>query len=82
MNDWFEWNDVRCTEYGIHVLEQPVLTLPNERATFVDVRAAAGVLRFWRATPSTMIWCSPRSAWWRIWNGTRRLLLTSRAAGE
>lgn len=28
MNDWFEWNGKRCTEYGIHVLEQPPLTLP------------------------------------------------------
>ena len=42
MNDWFEWNEVRCTEYGIHVLEQPVLTLPNERATFVDVPGRSG----------------------------------------
>ena len=24
MNDWFEWNGRRCTELGIHVLEQPV----------------------------------------------------------
>ena len=44
MNDWFEWNDVRCTEHGIHVLEQPVLTLPNERATFVDVPGRSGSL--------------------------------------
>ena len=44
MKDWFEWNDVRCTEYGIHVLEQPVLTLPNERATFVDVPGRSGSL--------------------------------------
>ena len=27
MNDWFEWNGKRCTEYGIHVSEQPPLTL-------------------------------------------------------
>ena len=44
MNDWFEWNEVRCTEYGIHVLEQPVLTLPNERATFMDVPGRSGSL--------------------------------------
>ena len=42
MNDWFEWNGVRSTEYGVHVLEQPVLTLPNERATFVDVPGRSG----------------------------------------
>ena len=47
MNDWFEWNDVRCTEYGIHVLEQPAPALPNERATFVDRdrRAVARIRR-------------------------------------
>ena len=44
MNDWFEWNDVRCTEHGIHVLEQPVLMLPNERTTFVDVPGRSGSL--------------------------------------
>ena len=44
MNDWFEWNGVRSTEYGVHVLEQPVLTLPNERATFVDVPGRSGSL--------------------------------------
>ena len=30
MNDWFSWNGVKCTEYGIHVLEQPPVTLPAE----------------------------------------------------
>lgn len=40
MNDWFEWNGKRCTEYGIHVLEQPPLTLPAERVTFTDVPGA------------------------------------------
>ena len=44
MNDWFEWNGVRSTEYGVHVLDQPVLTLPNERATFVDVPGRSGSL--------------------------------------
>ena len=44
MNDWFEWNGKRCTQYGIHVLEQPPLTLPNERATFVDVPGRSGSL--------------------------------------
>ena len=37
MNDWFEWNGKRCTEYGIRVSEQPPLTLPAERVTFTDV---------------------------------------------
>ena len=44
MNDWFEWNGVRCTEYGIHVLEQPPLTVPSERATFTDVPGRSGSL--------------------------------------
>ena len=44
MNDWFEWNGVRCTEYGIHVLEQPHLTVPSERATFTDVPGRSGSL--------------------------------------
>ena len=44
MNDWFEWNGKRCTEYGIHVSEQPPLTLPAERVTFIDVPGRSGSL--------------------------------------
>lgn len=44
MNDWFEWNGVRSTSYGVHVLEQPPITLPAERATFTDVPGRSGSL--------------------------------------
>ena len=44
MNDWFEWNGVSCTEYGIHVLEQPSVTVPSERVTFTDVPGRSGSL--------------------------------------
>lgn len=44
MNDWFEWNGVRCTQYGIHVLEQPPITIPSERATFTNVPGRSGSL--------------------------------------
>ena len=44
MKDWFEWNDVRCTEYGIHVLEQPPVMIPSERVTFTDVPGRSGSL--------------------------------------
>lgn len=44
MNDWFEWNGFKCTQYGIRVLEQPPITLPSERVTFVDVPGRSGSL--------------------------------------
>lgn len=44
MNDWFEWNGKRCTEYGIHVSEQPPITIPNERATFTSIPGRPGSL--------------------------------------
>ena len=44
MNDWFEWNGIRCTQYGIHVLEQPPVTIPSERITFTDVPGRSGSL--------------------------------------
>ena len=44
MMDWFEWNGIRCTQYGIHVLEQPPVTLPSERVTFTDVPGRSGSL--------------------------------------
>lgn len=44
MNDWFEWNGVRCTEYGIHVTEQPPVMILSERATFTNVPERSGSL--------------------------------------
>ena len=44
MMDWFEWNGVRCTQYGIHVLEQPPVTIPSERVAFTDVPGRSGSL--------------------------------------
>ena len=44
MMDWFEWNGVRCTQYGIHVLEQPPVTIPSERVTFTDAPGRSGSL--------------------------------------
>jgi phage-related protein len=44
LNDWFSWNGVRCTEYGIHVSEQPPITVPAERATFTNVPGRPGSL--------------------------------------
>ena len=44
MNDWFEWNGVRCTAYGIHVTEQPSIIRPSERVTFTNVPGRNGSL--------------------------------------
>jgi len=44
MQDWFEWNGKKCTEYGIHVSEQPPITIPAERATFTNVPGRSGSL--------------------------------------
>ena len=44
MNDWFIWNGVKCTEYGVHVLEQPPMTIPAERATFTNIPGRSGSL--------------------------------------
>lgn len=44
MTDWFEWNGVRCTEYGVHVSEQPPLTIPAERVTYANVPGRSGSL--------------------------------------
>jgi len=44
MNDWFEWNGVRCTEYGIYVSEQPHITMPQERSTQTKIPGRPGSL--------------------------------------
>lgn len=44
MNDWFEWNGVPCTNYGIHVLSQPTIIKPAERAERVQIPGRSGTL--------------------------------------
>ena len=44
MNDWFLWKGQKCTEFGIHVSEQPPVTIPSERATFTNVPGRSGSL--------------------------------------
>lgn len=44
MNDWFLWKGQKCTELGIHVSEQPPITIPSERATFTNVPGRSGSL--------------------------------------
>ncbi len=44
MNDWFEWNGKKCTDFGIHVSEHPPITLPAERSTFTNVPGRSGSL--------------------------------------
>ena len=43
-NDWFAWNGIRCTEYGIHVSEQPSITIPSERVTYTNIPGRPGSL--------------------------------------
>ena len=44
MNNWFEWNGTRCTEYGIIVSEQPPITIPQERSTQTSIPGRPGSL--------------------------------------
>ena len=44
MNDWFLWNGVYCTDYGIHVLNQPDIVRPAERISTEKVFGRSGAL--------------------------------------
>ena len=44
VKDWFSWNGKRCTDFGIHVTELPVITIPQERVTFTNVPGRSGSL--------------------------------------
>lgn len=44
MKDYFIWNGVDCRTYGIHVSEQPPITLPAERSTTTNVPGRPGSL--------------------------------------
>lgn len=44
MANWFAWNGVRCTDYGIHVLTHPPIARPRERITTQVVPGRSGTL--------------------------------------
>lgn len=44
MNDYFIWNGVRSTDYGIHVTDHPPVTLPSERSAQTNVPGRPGSL--------------------------------------
>ena len=44
MQDYFLWNGVDCRTYGIHVTEQPPVTIPLERSTQTNVPGRPGSL--------------------------------------
>ena len=44
MNDYFIWNGTDCRDYGIHVTEQPPITIPAERSTQTNVPGRSGSL--------------------------------------
>lgn len=48
--DWFEWNGVKCTEYGMHVLSQPVHIRAAERASTVSIPGRSGSLTLFEGT--------------------------------
>ena len=44
MQDYFIWNGTDCRQYGIHVTEQPPVTIPAERSTQINVPGRPGSL--------------------------------------
>ena len=44
MQDFFLWNGTDCRQYGIHVTEQPPITIPAERSTQTNVPGRPGSL--------------------------------------
>ena len=42
--DWFEWNGVKCTEYGMHVLGQPSIISAAERVSNEEIPGRSGTL--------------------------------------
>lgn len=42
--DWFEWNGVKCTDYGMHVLAQPDHISPAEKASTIEIPGRSGTL--------------------------------------
>lgn len=45
-DDWFEWNGIRCTNYGMHVLSPPSIVRPTERVEHQTIPGRAGTLTY------------------------------------
>ena len=41
-HEYFTWNGIRSTAYGVYVSEQPPIMIPNERIEFEDIAGKAG----------------------------------------
>lgn len=50
MDDWFDWNGVRCTTYGMHALSQPSVISPMERSEPIQIPGRSGSLTFLEGT--------------------------------
>ena len=44
LNDWFEWNGESSTAHGVYVLEQPPITMPQERSKQTSIPGRPGSL--------------------------------------
>ena len=44
MNDWFTWNDEKCTEHGIHMLTPPPFVIATERLETIEIPGRSGTV--------------------------------------
>lgn len=42
--DWFQWNGIKCTDYGMHVLTQPSIVRPSEKTSSEEIPGRSGTL--------------------------------------
>lgn len=59
--NWFEWNGVKCTEYGMIVLNQPTIMRASERTESVTIPGKSGNLTLTEGTDvydSLSVYCT------------------------
>ena len=44
IGDWFKWNGVKSTEFGLHAMQQPSVIRSKERTTYITVPGRSGAL--------------------------------------
>ena len=44
LNYWFKWNEVKSTDYGIYIAEQPNIIKPAERVSYITIPGRSGSL--------------------------------------
>lgn len=80
--EYFAWNGMRSTAFGVYVSEQPPITLPNERIEFEEVSGKSGSVAITEGVRVYHDIKLPVKCWAKTAGEARRFVHHIRGAGK